>query len=175
MARNKGTSKIVKYGLENYIRDLKEKQDLTYDQIAVNCNRVIPNGDRVSESTIRYYFRTHEISYPDAKDLRVIDKIDGLANRIFQLADEAEILLYQIKDQGNHKDRIQSIKATNEVLRTCLNLARELKEPATKINIDIEQRTLRFIIDITEKLPKESQKMIQEQIESAYNSYKEVK
>ena len=163
--------KIEKYGLQNYVAILKQKGYSDKD-IANKANELLDGKDTMTGVTITNYFKKNpEIAEMDEKEMESyhsLNRMNQLEDKIWDLETEAELLMEKAKSTENNNEMVKSIRLCNEVIRTCLSVAKELREPIKTIHIDIEQRSMNFVINIINKLPKESQNIIREQIDAVY-------
>ena len=163
--------KIEKYGLQNYVMVLKQKGYSDKD-IADKVNQLLDGKDKMTTNTITNYFKINpelaQMSEEDMESYHSLNRMSQLEDKIWELETEAEWLMDKAKNSENHNEMIKSIRICNEVIRTCLAVAKELRDPIKTIHIDVEQRSMSFVTNIINRLPKESQNIVRKEVDAVY-------
>ena len=167
-------NKIEKYKLENRIRNLR-RDGKSFNTISSICNELLPEGETISSSAISYFFRNSDES--NKNKLSNIDsensteKLKLLETKVWLLLENAEELLaeakFHIKDNPQLFDR--SVRSTSEVIKTCLLVIKEMKEPATQLlNIDIRKQSINCLLEFTSDLDDNIKESIQKKAETHF-------
>jgi len=163
-------SKIEKLGVENYVITLRH-EGYSFREIAEKVNEIIPDAN-LSTDNVAKFIKSHphlnKMSSGEVVTYKVLNNMRQILDKIWQLEAEAEQFLKKAKETEDRRSMVSAIRACNEVLRTCLAVARELKAPSETLKVDVRHQTINYMINIINQLPKDSQMILRKQIEEIY-------
>ena len=166
------SNKIERFGLADKVKEMRE-EGYPLSTIKKECNKLLPSKITISDSALSYYFR--KIDKPKKSDFDIMDEDPGeklklLETKVWALYDDAEKLLLEARSHIKDNPELfgKSIRSANEVLKTCLLLIKEMKEPAQILNIDIKKQSINCLLDFTSDLPNDMKKCISEKAENYF-------
>lgn len=169
-------SALEEYGLLEYAITLK-RNNTSCREIADRCNDII-NDKVFTSGMIDNFFRKHSYllvgDQQEYEASRAVRVINDLIDKIYNLQGEAEVLLKKAKETKNLREMRESLKLCDDILRTTLAIAKELKEPLTQIKITGNDVTFNILNEIINRLPPENQIVFRKEIEKAYSEVKSV-
>ena len=164
------SNKIEKYGLADKAKEMRE-EGYPLSTIKKECDKLLPSKITISDSALSYYFRKIDKSdKSEITDENPAEKLKLLESKVWALSNDAEELLTEAKlhIQDNPQLFDRSIRSANEVLRTCLLLIREMKEPAQLLTIDIKKQSINCLLDFTNDLDDDIKESIRKKAEDRF-------
>ena len=153
-------TKIEKFGLSEKVNELAQS-GYTQKKITEECNKILPTNVKLSEASISYYLAKQNTNLKAQDQDYDYSKIE---DKIWQLVEKAELLMGKAEQQIDADPYLfdKSIRSCNEVIKTAIQLMKEVKKPAAT-TINNKQETLQLLINFTINLePKMKNAIIEE-------------
>ena len=148
MRKNRET-KIEKFGLDTNINKMIE-DGFTQKKIMEECNKLLPSNSKLSEASVGYFLTKCNDATIQKKESYNYEKIE---DKIWQLVEKAELLMTKAEQQIDTDPYLfdKSIRSCNEVIKTSIQLMKEVKKPLTTTT-NSKQETLQLLINFTVNL-----------------------